>query len=468
MRNTAVQFHTFIMKKLSGVIRGADYQIHQSVTKTECYVNKLFCVPIEQTKAILIWKPTKHDFHSYHNMGIFHVHRMNDFFLIAKLGIGGTLIEENKGWILLDNTYVLDKNIVRDDHLTGIRNNTKKFVRLAKEYAENTTSNVERDLFEGRLAKHLLQEQHIMATMAAVACNAQREIFNLQRLVLRNFPEMANELIFNEEGTVVEPVGDALLVKKCELVMYSEIFWNQSINDVCFQHFPVKTLAGEIKFLELSTRRVYNASEPMSCESRSDHLFVRDKHDTYWKYTCDKGFRKVKLRFQQDLNDKLSLPKLASYNSRLRHYSPVTPHRTTLLSILASQRSNLREINDLKKRGGGSVLQGIFSGITEVVETMSETGVTIVHSIAKGITHLTNDSVEVVTEVGGSVAGIFNFAGGTSNFVLYVINFFIIAYLVVKHIAEYRMRRRVPEAPRIVRVIESPPLPPKRNRSQSK
>ena len=80
------------------------------------------------------------------------------------------------------------------------------------------------------------------------------------------------------------------------------------------------------------------------------HSFVGDKHDTYWKYTCDKGFWKVKLRFQQDLNNKLSLQKLASDNSWLKHCSPVTPHRTTLLSILASQRINLREINDSKKR----------------------------------------------------------------------------------------------------------------------
>ena len=144
-----------------------------------------------------------------------------------------------------------------------------------------------------------------MATMAAVACNTQCEIYNLQRLVLCNFPEMANELIFSEEGTVVESVGDALLVEKCELVMYAEVFCNQTINSVCFQHFPVKTLDGEIKFLEFSTRRVYNESEQIPCERRSDNLFVRAKHDMYWKYTCNKGFRKVKLRFQQDLNDKL-------------------------------------------------------------------------------------------------------------------------------------------------------------------
>ena len=116
-------------------------------------------------------------------------------------------------------------------------------------------------------------------------------------------------------------------------------------------------------------------------------------------------------------------------------------------------------MTDLSEKGGGSVLQGIFGGISEVVESMSETGVTIVHSIAKGITHLANDSIEVVTEVGDGVVGIFDFAGGTSNFVLYVINFFIVAYLISKHFVENRMRRRDQEAPQLFQLNSPPPVP---------
>ena len=73
---------------------------------------------------------------------------------------------------------------------------------------------MQRELFEGRLAKQLLSENHFMSSLAALACNLQREIYNMQRLVIKNFPEIANELVFNEDGTVVEPVGDSLMVKK--------------------------------------------------------------------------------------------------------------------------------------------------------------------------------------------------------------------------------------------------------------
>ena len=245
------------------------------------------------------------------------------------------------------------------------------------------------------------------------------------------------------------------------MVHSSHIFWNQTIKGTCYQQFPVRILTGEIKFLELSTRRIFNVSEKMPCEHRLEQIFVRDKHDVYWKYTRDKGFRIVKLRFQQDFNDRLSLPQMASFNKKLRHKAKVTPHRTTLLRILDSQRENLRKMSDLRRDGKGSVLQGVFSGIAETVETMSDTGLNIVHAIAKGLKHLSNDSVEVVSEVGEDVVGFFKWTGGVSNFVLYVIDFLIISYLATRHIMEYRERRQPREGPRIVQVVGPPPIPPR-------
>ena len=348
----------------------------------------------------MVWRQTAHNFDLYHSKGLFTIHRVNDFFLIAQLGVGGSLIREEQGNILLDNTYVLDRNINERTSLPINDVKGKNFSKFAEKYAKETKPNVERDLLEGRITSQFLLESHFMSALAVVSCNSQREIYNLQWLVMRNFPEMSNELIFEEEGFVVESVGDALLVKKCEVIRYANVVWNQSINGVCFQHFPVSTLTRGVMFLELSTRRIFNESEIIACQERKEHTFVRDKSGVFWKYTLDKGFRIVKLRYQQDFKDKLTIPKIASYNSKSRHYAAIPPHRTTLLRILASQRGNLRELADLRKQGGGSVLQGIFSGITEVVETMSDTGATIFHSIAKGLTHVANDSVNVVTGVG--------------------------------------------------------------------
>ena len=75
---------------------------HQSVTATDCYIWKLNCVPEEQTKAILVWNKVKHDFCA--DKGIRTIHRLNDFFLIADLGVGGLLVQDLNGKILLDTT----------------------------------------------------------------------------------------------------------------------------------------------------------------------------------------------------------------------------------------------------------------------------------------------------------------------------------------------------------------------------
>ena len=141
------------------------------------------------------------------------------------------------------------------------------------------------------------------------------------------------------------------------------------------------------------------------------------------------------------------MPKLASFNSMLKHYSAVRPHMTTLLNILASQRRNFKDFRDFRTKGGGSIINGIFEEISEVVDTMSDTGASIFHSIAKGLKHVTNDTVGLVTDVGNDVLGIFDFVWGPSNFGLYVLNFLIVIYLGYKHILEYRMRLRPPELP---------------------
>ena len=155
---------------------------------------------------------------------------------------------------------------------------------------------------------------------------------------------------------------------------------------------------------------------------------------------------RVKLKFQQHYSDHLTLPRIATYNSKLQHFGKAQQHRTTLLGILTSQRENIRELNNLKSKGKGSVLQGIFESFGDVVSTASDTGVKIFHAIAVGLTHITNDTVQAASDVGDEVASIFDIAGGPSPFALWILTIAIILYLTYKHILEYCMRR-APELP---------------------
>ena len=83
---------------------------------------------------------------------------------------------------------------------------------------------------------------------------------------------MAHEIIYPQPDIIVEPLGDAILVKKCQTILYKEIFWNQTLEKRCFVHYPLLTATGEIKFLELVTRRIFNESYELPCEA---HIYKR-------------------------------------------------------------------------------------------------------------------------------------------------------------------------------------------------
>ena len=116
----------------------------------------------------------------------------------------------------------------------------------------------------------------------------------------------------------------------------------------------------------------------------------------------------------------------------------------------------MKELADLRERGKDSLVEGIFEGISDTFGIVADTGVSIFHSIARGLKHVTNDTVDVVDSIGDDIASIFGPVGGLGVFVLYVLNLGIIVYLGYRHVVDYRMRDAWQETP--------PRLPPKMNR----
>lgn len=172
------------------------------------------------------------------------MHSIGSFYLISELGISGSQIKKDKGIILLGNTYVLELNLANDGNMTVTGNDSVS--GFANKYSKNSKRHVERDFLEGRLAKEFLIENRLIHTIAKVMCNTQKEIYSLQNLVVHSFPELAHEIMFQEPGVIVENSGDAIVIKRCQLVLYDVVFWNQSISGRCFQHFPLKTSLGEV------------------------------------------------------------------------------------------------------------------------------------------------------------------------------------------------------------------------------
>ena len=71
--------------------------------------------------------------------------------------------------------------------------------------------------------------------------------------------------------------------------------------------------------------------------------------------------------------------------------------------------------------------------MSDIFETLEQTGTNIFDLIADGVVAVTNDTVLVAEETGSLLKNIFTFTGGAPNFVLYIINVGIIAYLIHRH-----------------------------------
>ena len=442
LEKNTVRYRKFVMSKFYGTIIGNNQIIHQSITNTNCFVYKQYCKPSEQKRAVLVWKKTKHDFALYHNLGIYDIYRIGDFYLINSLGIGGAKLRTSGTSILLDNTYVLETDII--EHNTSKRN--ENFTKFAEQYAGKTKSNIQRDLLEGRLSKELILEHQIMSTMTAMLCNMRKDISNLHKLLMHSFTDVVDELMMDSKGHIIENAGEAIIIKKCRMVSYKKIAWNQKLNDTCYMYFPIMLQSGTINFLELITRRIYAESPTIDCNKRPSEIYVRDSHNKFWKFNNETGFSRTKIQYQQYGSKRLTMQKLNGFNEKLAHYSKPKTHRNTILSIIAEEQDSLKEITDFKTKGKGSFINGIFSGVADSVNSLSDTSRTILHSIAVGLKHITNDTVEIAVETTDTIEGFFNILkGGPSSLVLYVIDLLIIGYLIYERLIQNR----------------PPPLPPR-------
>ena len=295
LQNNKESYIVFKMSRVKGSLIGDNPYIHQSLTVTNCVVREQLCVPREQKMGVIVWRRTRHNANLYHNLGIFDVHRVGNFFLVGKMGIGGSVIRETGDLILLDNSYML--KILRHSNSTGRSNATSLFLEYSRKFAKSTKSNVQRDLMEGRLVKQLARENENIVSMAAILCENQRKIHQLQIMNMHSYPDTVGEIVYQEKGILVMPMGDALLVKKCMVVLGFKIAWDQKINDTCYLLYPVRLVSGDWKFLELSTRRIFNRSQDISCHSRPQQTYIKDKYGRFWVYTLGMGFKETKVKF---------------------------------------------------------------------------------------------------------------------------------------------------------------------------
>ena len=437
------QYFIFRIRKYQGEIIGDDGLVHQHLTDTKCEARRLYCIPQEQSLGMLVWRKGTHNAKLFHVLGEFEAHQVGQFVLVEKIGIAGSIINEMGQLLLLDNSYTLKKRrLVKTGNETEKKE--AKFMKLAKLYGKRTTKSLQRELLEARIAAEFIKENRLMRTTAATLCALKGELYRLQLLNVHSFPDTVGQIIFEEPGKVIQPAGDAWLVKECLEIKDYEINWGKQINDTCYHLFPVK-LSNGTKFLELQNRRLMSYSHKIECTNGTDELFIRDKKGSYWKYVGGNQFIRTKRVHSINYKEGLIMPKLASFNEKILVQSRTTPHRTTLLAMLADRQEELQEMADFKDAGEGSITRGIAGAMSTIFSSVVSVGEDVFQIVAGGIDETANVTVQAINDVGSTVSHVFDFTGGTPGFILYVLNFCIIGYLVYQRIHEGR-RERIREA----------------------
>ena len=274
-------------------------------------------------------------------------------------------------------------------------------------------------------------------TLAGALCRVQMELKKLQLLNVHSFTDSAESILFENKDRVLIRKGDAFLSGKCRAITEYKVYWNQTYEGDCFSLFPVRTDKGKVKFLELPTRRLIQSSAKIKCANRDGDIYIKDEKGQYWQYKRGLGYARMNVSMDRFYQSKLKLPTLKTFGMNLLHHTGLQPHRLTLLDEITNQRENLKQLSDIQEEGGGNFVTGLARTMSTIVRKTVNFGTDLFGIVAAETVKLTNETSSTVEGVGSSILGIFHFAGGISNFVLYILDLLIIGYLVY-------MRWRVP------------------------
>ena len=123
---------------------------------------------IEQPKTTIVWVTGKHRPKVVTSLGIQKIRQIIQYLLIEEVGVGGSIIDQIiENLLLLDNGYLISRRNVRN---IRDRNNTRQFLKRAKNYVKLIRSNAQRDLAGVRLAIEFLHENKLIKTLAAMNC----------------------------------------------------------------------------------------------------------------------------------------------------------------------------------------------------------------------------------------------------------------------------------------------------------
>ena len=272
MKTDTERYNHFVMTIYNGLLVGDDPTIHQDVTKTICRYDKFSCQPSELPSSILVWDKSLHNPSRFMELGNYTLHRLGDFILIPKLGIGGAIQNTSP-----DNSYFqLDNGFLCKFHSTSV-DSVRAFTKQAKIFLKSAKPSVHTDLLEAHIAVTLEIQRASMISSWEQLCRQERELDRIRHWMIKNFPDSSAQWIDSSYGHRVEFAGDGILISRCSIVNHYTVFWNRTFNSTCYRDFPVLALhMTSPLFLDFGLRQLTPFSSPVSCSKRANFTYVED------------------------------------------------------------------------------------------------------------------------------------------------------------------------------------------------
>lgn len=221
-----------------------------------------------------------------------------------------------------------------------------------------------------------------------------------------------------------------MMLYKCKKIYKYKILWNKKINHTCYHLYPIK-IGNQTSFFELKTRRILDFSNSIKCDNRPQETYIQDKNQFFWKFTEQSNFTLLP-RSHKTAHYKVHLPKLAEFNRKLLHYKKSRPHRNTLLKMLSEQTNNLDKLSDFQTKGGGNLLNGIISEISDSVGFLTDTGESlldhIISDVDKTVSTISNSTENIIDSTANGLSKVLSHIG-IPSLTLLIIQIGVCGYL---------------------------------------
>ena len=121
---------------------------------------------------------------------------------------------------------------------------------------------------------------------------------------------------------------------------------------------PVIMKNDSIKYLEMSSKRLFDSSRKVPCAKKTNY-YIKDYANRYWKYDHLSGFSQSKIKGYVMHESHISLPQIEAFNDKILTRATAHSRSNTLLEAIADQKRDFQKIQDIKENGGGNLVRGV-------------------------------------------------------------------------------------------------------------